>query len=503
LITKAKSRDNAGQLADYLLHEEPGEHVEVAEMRGFAATSLRDAAIEMEMLASGGRAENPFYHMQVRCAPGENLTREQWLDTADRMEAALGLGEHQRWVVFHELDGERHLHVVWNRVHPETLKSAHMGHDYAKRMEVARELEIEFALRRVPFQGRTATFNQSEMEQARRQDADPAEIREAIREAWQQADSGMAFASALDERGFMLAKGDRRDFVAVDAFGCVHSIGKRTTGATAAEVRARLADINPERLLDVEQARGLLEYAQAELTRKFNEQGEEGDEGRASGGESKGGQGRDVPPIETLRAKQEREQRRHDLLQRREARRTAAILKSAQADAEKRDRKPTTAEARTNPASLREWKERQADRTANTRTAIDALQERLTATRDAFAARHAAQVEMMKHWLRQASTLAAHWKEWLADRAEVATEAVRRGQEWAMKQHIRTARQNRTDTEMREMLESLPPEQRAKAEAQIKRQSRDAKRKAEKARKQQPGLVNKPDMRSDVWKFDR
>ena len=43
--------------------------------------------------------------------------------------------------------------------------------------------------------------------------------------------------------------------VAVDDRGAAHSIGKRTTGATAKEVREKLADLDRERLPTVERVR--------------------------------------------------------------------------------------------------------------------------------------------------------------------------------------------------------------------------------------------------------
>jgi hypothetical protein len=57
----------------------------------------------------------------------------------------------------------------------------------------------------------------------------------------------------LGNHGFTLAKGDRRDFIVVDQVGGIHSLG-RCTGAKAAEVRSRMAEIDREALPTVEQA---------------------------------------------------------------------------------------------------------------------------------------------------------------------------------------------------------------------------------------------------------
>jgi hypothetical protein len=42
----------------------------------------------------------------------------------------------------------------------------------------------------------------------------------------------------LAEHGYMLARGDRRDFVIVDREGGIHSLARRIDGMKAAELRA-------------------------------------------------------------------------------------------------------------------------------------------------------------------------------------------------------------------------------------------------------------------------
>jgi uncharacterized protein (DUF1800 family) len=52
-----------------------------------------------------------------------------------------------------------------------------------------------------------------------------------------------------------LARGDRRDFVAVDPQGGTHSLSRRIDGATAKDVRERLADLDPRSLPSVAEAK--------------------------------------------------------------------------------------------------------------------------------------------------------------------------------------------------------------------------------------------------------
>jgi len=64
---------------------------------------------------------------------------------------------------------------------------------------------------------------------------------EAFQEAWKQSDSRNSLSAALEERGFYLAKGDRRGVVAVDIEGAVYSLS-RWTGIKAKDVKDRIND---------------------------------------------------------------------------------------------------------------------------------------------------------------------------------------------------------------------------------------------------------------------
>jgi Ti-type conjugative transfer relaxase TraA len=68
-----------------------------------------------------------------------------------------------------------------------------------------------------------------------------AQIKAEIQEAWAQSDTRVAFEHALAERGYLLARGDRRDFVVVDVYGEVYSL-PRMVGVKTKDVRARLGD---------------------------------------------------------------------------------------------------------------------------------------------------------------------------------------------------------------------------------------------------------------------
>ncbi|MCH2068868.1 MAG: relaxase, partial [Shimia sp.] len=65
-------------------------------------------------------------------------------------------------------------------------------------------------------------FTLEEWQQAKRQGLDPREIKQAFQQAWERCDSQVGFKNALEDRGYFLARGDRRGFVALDVDGNVY-----------------------------------------------------------------------------------------------------------------------------------------------------------------------------------------------------------------------------------------------------------------------------------------
>lgn len=102
----------------------------------------------------------------------------------------------------------------------------------------------------------------AETANAKKTGISPEQRREDITAAYVQADSAAAFVNALEEKGYVLAKGDSRAFVIVDEFGDVHSLTRYVKGVRAKEIKARLADLDIASLPNVAQAQ---EQAKARL----------------------------------------------------------------------------------------------------------------------------------------------------------------------------------------------------------------------------------------------
>lgn len=263
MIIKGTSCAGARRLAVHLSRTDTNERAEVKELRGVAAEDLRGALLEMEAVAAGARTSKPFYHASISSRADERLTDAQRALAIERLEAELGLSGQARLVVVHEKESREHCHIVWSRVDPKNMRAISDSHNYRKHELVARALEREFGHERVQGahierEGKERpqrTPSHSEMLQADRTGMTAKEVKERITELWQATDNGSDFAKALWDAGFVLAHGDRRDFVVIDPKGGTHSLARRVDGATAKDIRARMTDVDPRRLPNVSDAK--------------------------------------------------------------------------------------------------------------------------------------------------------------------------------------------------------------------------------------------------------
>ena len=145
----------AGLLA-YLLRDKQGElheRVEWTATRNLFSDDPNLIAVLMRSTAEQNqRAEKPVYHLSISLDKGEALGREQFEQVVDRTLDDLGLSDHQALIVSHNDTDYEHVHVMVNRVHPETGRVWRNGHDFARIEKSLRQQEQELGLR--PVRGR-------------------------------------------------------------------------------------------------------------------------------------------------------------------------------------------------------------------------------------------------------------------------------------------------------------------------------------------------------------
>ncbi len=245
MILKAKERGDAPQLARYLLSLRDNEHVELHEVSGFVSDDLSEAFQEADAIARGTRCKNHLFSISLNPPQGAYVEPEVFERTADRIEKKLGLENQPRAIVFHEKEGRRHAHVVWSRIDTDRMRAINLSHYKSKLRDISRELFLEndWDLPR-GLQDRALrdplNFTQQEWQQAKRAGLDVRELKSVLQQCWKASDNQSSFEQALKERGFWLARGDRRGYVAIDYRGEVYSLS-RYVGVKSQELGQRLA----------------------------------------------------------------------------------------------------------------------------------------------------------------------------------------------------------------------------------------------------------------------
>ena len=153
-----------GGVADYCLHDpripgeahhpESAERVEWSETRNLATSegeragrimaATAEAAPELKRLAgeaaTGRKLEKPVCHYSLSWAKDEKPDRQEMRRAAGESLKALGMERHQALVVSHR-DGQPHVHVIANRVDPESGQAAGLNRSKLKLSKWAEEYE--------------------------------------------------------------------------------------------------------------------------------------------------------------------------------------------------------------------------------------------------------------------------------------------------------------------------------------------------------------------------
>lgn len=257
MVLKASQRGGAGQLARHLLRVDDNEHVTLHEVRGFVSDDLTDALKEAQAVAKGTRCKQFLFSVSLNPTETENVKTEVFESAIERIEEKTGLAGQPRIVVFHEKEGRRHAHCVWSRIDADTMTARNLPHFKLKLRDVSRELYLEHdwqmprGLMNSPERD-PRNFSLAEWQQCKRMGQDARDLKSLMQECWAVSDSKAAFAQALEQRGLILAQGDRRGHVAVTHDGEILSVA-RYTGKKVKEITARLGD--PKDLPNVEEAK--------------------------------------------------------------------------------------------------------------------------------------------------------------------------------------------------------------------------------------------------------
>lgn len=269
MIIKGKSRAGPSQLARHLGRTDTNERVAVLQLD--SAGTPEQAFRDWQTYTLATRGKLGLYHVNIDPDAKYAMTPDQWMRAVDILEEELGLQGQPRAIVMHEKHGREHIHVVWARADMETMRLRSDSNNYLAHERASLRMEQEFGHEHVP--GKHAKrdrekqpefprseVSHNEWQQAERQNPDVGGIGHRDRKAqvtalYEASDSGPAFKAALEDAGYVLARGDRRDFVILDSDAKVHSLGRQLPGIKAAELRAFMAEVDPAALPSVTEAR--------------------------------------------------------------------------------------------------------------------------------------------------------------------------------------------------------------------------------------------------------
>jgi len=143
------------RLHEYLTQERDADTEELV-LRGDVVLSWNllgfdTAAGEMQGVASlNDRCKDAVCHFELAWPPGERPTRPQWTDSALQTLKALGYEDHQYMIVAHDDKRHFHIHIMVNKVHPETLRAPTRYNNWLALDAAARLLEAKYGWAHTP-----------------------------------------------------------------------------------------------------------------------------------------------------------------------------------------------------------------------------------------------------------------------------------------------------------------------------------------------------------------
>ena len=274
MILKGSQRAGGMQLARHLLNMHENDHVTVHDIRGFVAENLAGAFKEAYAISCGTRCKQFLFSLSLSPPETENVPVSIFENAIAEIEKKMGLQDQPRAIVFHEKEGRRHGHCVWSRINVESMTAINLPHFKLKLRDISRRLYLENDWR-MPSglanseESNPLNFTRAEWQQSKRVGIDPRKIKEAFQDCWAMSDGLKAFRAAMEARGYYLAQGDRRGFVAVDWRGEVYAIS-RYVGVRTKEVQSKLGE--PDELPSVTAIKKRIEKETEEKLKAFKKE---------------------------------------------------------------------------------------------------------------------------------------------------------------------------------------------------------------------------------------
>lgn len=149
------------------------------------------------------RVEKPVLHLTIRLAPGDQLTRAQWIEIGQEAAKEFGIDKNQYISVLHKDTAQPHIHIVANRVGYDG-RVASDSNSYARMAAFCRRMEKKYGLKQVLSPRR---FLSEKEKQIPRQDLRKLRLKEKIAEALKGARDFAEFERRMKAQGYRIDKG--------------------------------------------------------------------------------------------------------------------------------------------------------------------------------------------------------------------------------------------------------------------------------------------------------
>lgn len=148
------------------------------------------------------KVKKPAFHVSLRAAPDEHLSKAQWIQCGQAVAKEFGLQDHQYVIIQHKDAPEEHIHMVANRVGYDG-KVEDAGHSYRRLTALCRRLEQEHHLKVVPNPRR---YQSPEERQEPRHNQRMDQLKEDIRQTLPHCKAYPDFESRMNEKGYRIKK---------------------------------------------------------------------------------------------------------------------------------------------------------------------------------------------------------------------------------------------------------------------------------------------------------
>lgn len=156
-LEQSKQNENQTRVADRFFFNQTKE-----------AFDLQTCATDMlQVMNKNERVKNAKYaHYVLSLEEGQTLSHDEWKEYLSKTLKSLGLEEHQAYAVMHCDTDNQHVHLVVNKINPNTLNVAQLAYEKLNlkklRTDINEELDLRFNQSQSKELSKTKSFNSNQ-----------------------------------------------------------------------------------------------------------------------------------------------------------------------------------------------------------------------------------------------------------------------------------------------------------------------------------------------------